>query len=496
MSRRWPLLVLSSILLIATHTRAQQEPLAKDSPQLTRTGARKTFVVKAIERVKGAVVNIHSERNVMQNMSDLFPVPASPNKVNGMGTGIVIDPRGYIVTNQHVVEDVTALRIHLSDGKKQNAVVIARHPERDLAIIKIDPPYPLAVMPIGTSSDLMVGETVIAIGNAYGYDHTASLGIVSAIKRDVTLNKDMSYKDLIQTDASINPGNSGGPLVNIHGELVGVNVAIRAGAQGIGFAIPVDHMVSSVSDMLKARRRGAADDGLTYRDQPVPGSDGPIRQVIVDSVEPSSPAEKAGLRKGDLLTTIGELKILSGIDVERGLLDCKASDVLTIKVRRKEQEHQLKLALLPAKRRFPLPSTEANVIWQKLGIELEPVSREIVTRVNKQLHGGVKVTKIDDTGLAHKGGIRLGDILVGLHKWETISQDNVQYVLNHPDSSLLTTIPFFIVRDGQLRSGQLPVPLSPVVEDPLSAKSAQPNASVSVVPSPRPWSESKREISP
>ena len=130
----------------------------------------------------------------------------------------------------------------------------------------------------------MVGETVIAIGNAYGYEHTVSVGVVSAINRDVSLNKEMSYKSLIQTDASINPGNSGGPLLNIHGELVGVNVAIRAGAQGIGFAIPVDTMIRVVGDMLKTRRRGNLD-GLVVRDRLDPTADGPARSVVVERVE-------------------------------------------------------------------------------------------------------------------------------------------------------------------------------------------------------------------
>src|SRR5260370_18690242 len=121
-------------------------------------------------------------------------------------------------------------------------------------------------MPLGTSSDIMVGETVIAIGNAYGYEHSVTVGIVSAIKRDVTLNKDVSYRSLIQTDASINPGNSGGPLLNINGELVGVNVAIRAGAQGIGFAIPVDQMIRVVADILRARRRPSGYEALVCRD--------------------------------------------------------------------------------------------------------------------------------------------------------------------------------------------------------------------------------------
>ena len=238
---------------------------ARRDPGLTRTGARRTAVVGAVLRVKGAVVNIHSERNV--TTGDPFQLAPSQNRVNGMGTGILIDPRGYIVTNQHVIEDVSLLRIRLADGSTANAVVVARNPELDLALLKIDVAQALPIMPVGTASDLMVGETVIAIGNAYGYEHTVSVGVVSAIKRDVNLNKDMAYKSLIQTDASINPGNSGGPLVNVNGELVGVNVAIRAGAQGIGFAIPADHMVRAVADMLKTRRRAQTYDGLFCRDR-------------------------------------------------------------------------------------------------------------------------------------------------------------------------------------------------------------------------------------
>src|SRR5207248_761324 len=147
------------------------------------------------------------------------------------GTGIIIDPRGYIVTNQHVVEDVNLIRVRLADGSTASARVLARDSEADLALLKIDAAKPLPVIPLGTATDLMVGETVIAIGNAYGYDHTVTVGVVSAVKRDVTLNKELSYKSLIQTDASINPGNSGGPLLNINGDLVGANVAIRAGVQ-------------------------------------------------------------------------------------------------------------------------------------------------------------------------------------------------------------------------------------------------------------------------
>src|SRR5262249_13631586 len=182
-------------------------------------------------------------------------------------TGILLDPRGYIVTNHHVVEDVTLIRVRLADGSTHGARVVGRDAEADLALLKIDAGRPLPVMPLGTAGDLMVGETVIAIGNAYGYEHSVTVGVVSAVKRDVTLNKDISYKALIQTDASINPGNSGGPLLNINGELVGVNVAIRAGAQGIGFAIPVDAMIRVTADLISARKRNGTWHGLVCRDE-------------------------------------------------------------------------------------------------------------------------------------------------------------------------------------------------------------------------------------
>jgi serine protease Do len=432
------------------------ETRLKDASPLTRTGARKNAVVSAVERIKGAVVNIHSERLAGPSNGDSFSLPTARKPMNGMGTGIIIDPRGYIVTNQHVVDDVTALRIRLSDGTTQNATVIARHPELDLAIIKIETTNPLPVMPVGTATDLMVGETVIAVGNAYGYEHTVSVGVISAIKRDVSLNENMAYKSLIQTDASINPGNSGGPLVNINGELVGVNVAIRAGAQGIGFAIPVDHMVKSVSDMLKARRRSSNYDGMLCRDILQQSGDGLIRKTIVDRVDSSSPAETSGLVSGDVILQVGDVKIASGIDVERGLMDRKAGDSVAIVVRRGDSEKNVKIALASGDRQVR-PASVSDIVWQKLGIQFTPVTGDAVTRVNGQLHGGLEITALNANGIAAKAGLKKGDVLVGLHTWETVNVENVNFVLNHPDLATFNPVPFFIVRGGQIRKGQLPL---------------------------------------
>jgi serine protease Do len=443
----------------ASRTNLIQQPApsyerAKDFGGMSRTGARRTKVVEAVDRVKSAVVNIHSERTVTAAAVDSYNVSPSQNRVNGMGTGIIIDPRGYIVTNQHVIEDVSLLRIRLADGTTHNASVFARSPETDLAIIKINHGLPLPTIPIGTALDLMVGETVLAIGNAYGYEHTVSLGIVSAFKRDVSLNKDMQYKSLIQTDASINPGNSGGPLININGDLVGVNVAIRAGAQGIGFAIPADNMVRTISDLFRARRRNSVHDGMVVRDQVDTTYDVPVRWVTVDRVELESPAAKAGLQIGDRLEQIGDVRIRTSIDVERAFLEAKAGDALALVIRRDDKEQQTQL-VLAGPDRTPRAMPNLDVVWRKLGVQLAPVTGEIVAKLNRQLNGGLEVTAVLDESVASKAGIRKGDILVGLHQWETLSVDNVQYVLTHPELATFSPLSFYILRQGQVRRGYL-----------------------------------------
>jgi serine protease Do len=412
---------------------------------------RRGPIVDLVERVKGAVVNIHSERTVQAPLPPNETV-ALQSRINGMGTGILIDPRGYIVTNYHVVEDVNVIRVRLCDGTSQTALVLARSREADLALLKIDVARPLPIMPLGTAQDLMVGETVVAIGNPYGYEHTVSVGVVSAIKRDVSLNKELSYRSLIQTDASINPGNSGGPLLNINGELIGVNVAIRAGAQGIGFAIPVDQMVRVVADMLRARRRQGAYDGLVCRDRLEPTADGPVRSVVIERVDSGSPATSAGLRRGDVLVRVGEVHIACSYDVERALLDRQAGEHVAVVVRRAASEQRADLVLQPASRARP---GSVDLVWRKLGLRVATVDSELVSRVNRQLHGGLEVVAVEAESAAARAGIRRGDILVGLHQWETLTVDNVAYVLTHPDLATFNPLSFHVVRGGQIRRGWL-----------------------------------------
>ena len=213
---------LVAIVAIAQLFLALSKPVAASDQRFTpdRQGFRKA---------RPSVVSIRGEKTVLPRPQDAATAEA-PRRVNGMGTGIVIDPRGYILTNYHVVDGVREIQVTTSDEKKYVAAVVARDAETDLAVIKISPAEKLQVITLGTSSDLMPGEPVVAIGNAFGYEYTVTTGIVSALHRAVQINDAQFYDDLIQTSAPINPGNSGGPLMNIDGEMIGVNVAVRAGA--------------------------------------------------------------------------------------------------------------------------------------------------------------------------------------------------------------------------------------------------------------------------
>jgi serine protease Do len=431
--------------------------------------------VEAIERVRPAVVNIHSERTVRSGSAvDGFTQAPSPNRVNGMGTGILIDSRGYIVTNQHVIEDVNVIRVRLNDGSSYAGQIVARDPESDLALLKIDAGRPLPIAPLGTARDLMVGESVIAIGNAYGYEHSVTVGIVSAIKRDVTLNKDVSYKSLIQTDASINPGNSGGPLLNINGEVIGVNVAIRAGAQGISFAIPVDTMIRVASDLMASRKRPCLYHGLVCQDRVTLGAadlklqsshehgdtDAKTpapewrRELVVDRVEPGSPAEKGGFKPGDIVIRAGEQDVRNSLDFSRALMERNPGDQVALVVRRKSEPHHIELALQSAARGS---SGLAELVWRKAGFRLQSVTADAVSRTNPPLHGGMMVLEVHPNGAADRAGIQRGDVLVGLHQWETLSLDNVAFVLNHGDLASFSPLTFYILRGGQVRRGAMSV---------------------------------------
>lgn len=423
------------------------------APALGETRAsetRRSAIVEAVERVKSAVVNIHGEKTLAPG-----EVPAGSaegdRRVNGMGTGAIIDERGYILTNHHVVDGVNEIHVTLTDARQYTARLISHDPATDLAIIKIDVASKLDIVPIGISSDLMTGETVIAIGNAFGYEHTVTRGIISALHRTVQVGDTQKYEDLIQTDASINPGNSGGPLFNIDGDMIGINVAVRVGAQGIGFAIPIDKALEIATDLMSSRRIANTWHGIVAVPADKTNSSA---GVVVRAVDVQSPAAKGGLSAGDRLVRIGDVSIDRPIDVERAVLGRHAGDQLEIEVSRDGEEQVVALTLVD----LPEQLREGGgAAWELLGLKLTPLSAKQFQRYRSRYRGGLSVTSVRPDSPAAKQGIRRGDVLLGLHVWETITLENVDYVLGRPDFEELSPLKFYVLRGSELFPGYMHV---------------------------------------
>ena len=410
---------------------------------------RETPLVQAINKAKASVVNIHSVKTTYDDAS-IFGSKQG-RKVNGMGTGIVVDGRGYIVTNNHVVAGVESLRCSLVDGSSYEAKTIAVDPDRDLAIIKVEPTRDLTVMPLGTSSDLMLGETVIAVGNAFGYEHTVTAGIVSALHRDVEVNETQSYKNLIQTDASINPGNSGGPLLNLRGEVVGINVAIRAGAQRIGFAIPIDDARQVIAQLFNTEAIDRTAHGLITEDM----KHAEDRKLVVRGTTSSGPAAQAGFQPGDILVKAEGKNIVDRVDLERALLGHKAGQSVEVVVRRDGEPKTLSMKLaattgvprgvVAAAQSVPTTTSEEDSAWTILGLKLGVAGAEAVA--GTRYRGGLKVAAVRDGGPAAASGIRAGDVLVGLDQWETVTPDHVEWVLKRTPMKTISSLKFYILGD-------------------------------------------------
>ena len=422
-------------------------------PGTVATG-RRTAIVDAVDKAESCVVSISSEKKAASNSR--WPFSAEENqrpRISGMGSGVIVDSRGYILTNHHVVDKVQGIEVQLADGTTYPGRVLQYDPVMDLALLKIEPARPLRTITIGTSADLMVGETVITIGNAFGYENTVSLGIISALHRDVTLSDEQVYRNLIQTDASINPGNSGGPLINIKGELIGISVAVRAGAQGIGFALPIDEVKRVAAEMLSTRRIASTWHGLVVDDL----LRGTQRTVVVTEVQPGSPSAAAGFKTGDEVVRVGELAVASMLDVERGLLDSHPGRPTNLLIRRGGADQSLALDVKPLPRGMSvLASSEpGDLVWEILGLKTMPVSTEWVSAVSPKLRGGLYIEAVLPGSPAAQAAIQKGDILVGMNvgtrHWETIRPDNILYVLRQPEAVQTQGAVLYVVRHNEIQ---------------------------------------------
>ncbi len=421
--------------------------------------SRQTPTVLAIRRASPAVVNIHGQKTIRTSAAGVGgAVPESFRQVNGMGTGVIIDPRGYVITNYHVVEDVEDIQVTLHDGKTTSATLIASRARKDLALIKVNGSQPLPTIPRGTSSDLMVGETVIAIGNAYGYVHTCTQGIVSALNRNVPVNDTQDYHDLVQISAGINPGNSGGPLLNIDGEIIAVNVAVRVGAQQIAFAIPIDQVIEIVTEMIEEHNSSRLTTGLRTKGGPRDG-DG----VSIAHVSASSPAAREGLKPGDRVVRVGSQPVDDRLDFALALLNARPGEKLDLRIER--DGNPMDLAMATSKAAQPASGDVSDISWAVLGVRAKTVPDSTIRRLNTRMRtsyrGGLYITAVRPGSPADDQGIQSGDVLLGIHGWQTSNMTDLAGILEHPDMQSGPRAKFYIVRREQTLFGHLQLATRP-----------------------------------
>jgi Do/DeqQ family serine protease len=393
-----------------------------------RNYPRRDAVVDAFERVSPAVVNINLEYEVRKRnnpltefnnplleefFKDFFDLGFDRRyKRNSLGSGVIIDgKRGLILTNAHVVAKTGEVNIVLNDEREYTAVIVGSDPDSDLAVLRIASDDPLPSIPMGDSGDLMIGETVIAIGNPFGFSNTVTTGVISAVNRSFR-SKERVYYDFIQTDASINPGNSGGPLLNINGKLIGINTAIYAGAQGIGFAIPINKARRIVDDLIQYGEVIEIWLGMhveNLNDSLVNYFNLPSRSgVLVSALDDDGPAHQAGIRQGDVILSIGDRKILTAEDYDARIRDYAAGDRLKLLIWRQGRQKDVSLKA----RIFPLGKAP-DLAYERTGLKVESVEAARQRFGNDRIKAktGAVIASLRDNSALARSGVRPGDVI-------------------------------------------------------------------------------------
>jgi len=433
------------------------ETLEAQRPSPTAPAAvaasRRTAIVEAAQRVSPAVVSItvtSTRQTTPQSPFDFFFVPPSSREQRSFGTGFIIRPDGAIITNQHVVNGGERIIVTLPDGTDRLAQVLGEDALTDIAVIKVEG-RGLPTVTAGTSSDLVVGEWVIALGNPFAYllgnaEPTVTAGVVSAVNRNVLPGREQAglYLDMIQTDAAINPGNSGGPLSNALGEVVGVNSSIltqNGGSIGLGFAIPIERALRVADDII---RTGAVRRAWTGFD--VQGAEG-LRDwktqggVLVTAVTAGGPAERAGLQRGDVLTRANGRTLHNYLNWEAVKLDLRVGDPVQLTARRGEVERTFTLTS------GDLPTTSARKVTVLKDLQLVTLTEQVRAERNVQSERGALVFSISRE-LAQATGIRAGDVIVGMNQRRIGGADDVREVIEalRPRQPLRV----FFERDGSI----------------------------------------------
>jgi serine protease Do len=385
--------------------------------------SRRNALVSAAARASKAVVSINVTSRQAQPESpwDFFFVPQGQRLVRSYGTGFIIRADGIIVTNQHVVANAERAVVTLPDGSDLPARVLGEDPLTDVAVLKVDR-RGLPTVTLGRSTDLLIGEWVVALGNPYAYllgdaEPTVTVGVVSATGRNIlpgAVGSEQSglYLDMIQTDAAINPGNSGGPLTNAAGEVVGVNSSIfsnSGGSVGLGFAIPIERAVRVADEIIRRGSVRRAWVGLDVEGASAMGEWKRSGGVVVAAVAPGGPAAQAGVRAGDVLLDAGGRRLRNYLDWEAVKLDLHVGDAVELRVRRGTGEVRRRIVTGD----LPTVTAEKYTVLQDLQlINVTPAVR--AERAIRSEHGAL-IFRISPA-VSRATGIREGDVIVGVNR--------------------------------------------------------------------------------
>jgi serine protease Do len=431
--RRAALAAAAATLLLAGCNSAESRPAGEAAPQLTGTPGppvvninRRDAVVEVVERIGPSIVNISTEvriRNPYYESFDMFDWffgrrgarPREYSIENSLGSGVIVDPRGYVLTNDHVIASASRITVSLRDGRQVEAEVVGTDRNSDLAVLRLVEEGEWPAAPIGTSSDLMVGETVIAIGNPFGFENTVTVGVVSAIGRTLGGRNRFAlpYADFLQTDAAINPGNSGGALLNIRGELIGVNTMIAAQGQNLGFAIPADSVRKVFEELVTYRRVRAAWTGLAVESLDseqaealgIPGTLG----VYVRKRHADSPAEEAGLRAGDAIVTVGGEDIATVAEFHTAIEKVPYGKSVRLETFREGKSVRRDLVV----EAFPEERAD-EFLWRTLGIAIE------------EDRSGVVISRVDGGSFLGREGLPSGYRLLEINGRKVTTLDEVR----------------------------------------------------------------------
>jgi serine protease Do len=434
-----------------TRAAAQVPALAADA-QASATNSRKTALVAAAERASGAVVSINVTSRQQAPPSspwDFFFVPQGARVVQGYGTGFVIRPNGIILTNQHVVANAQQVVVTLTDGSDVRAKVLGEDPLTDIAVLRVDR-QALAVVTPGRSTDLMIGEWVVALGNPYAYmlgnaEPTVTVGVVSATGRNILPSGEQTglYLDMIQTDAAINPGNSGGPLTNALGEVVGINSSIfsnSGGSVGLGFAIPIERALRVADEIIRNGAVRRAWVGLDVEGAAAMRNWKSQGGVVVSGVTPDGPAARAGVRTGDVLVQANGRRLRNYLDWEAVKLDLHVGDAVDLTVRVGGATSQRRIVS------GDLPTVTAEKYTVLQDLQLITVTPSVQAERGIRSERGALIFRISPQ-VGRATGLQAGDVIVAINRSAVRNGSQVGELLNARSGE---PIRVYFERDGQI----------------------------------------------